>query len=98
MQDAGDAGAALASCEAALALDVHSAEAHLLLGALLCERNASSGDAVLAESHMTAGLQQQPRSQEGWCVIPSSVLSYRPKGGRMHGAGARVPAPAAACL
>ena len=67
VQDAGNAGAAMASCRAALALDVHCAEAHLLLGALLCERHAA-GDAVLAQSHLSAGLERRPQDQQGWCA------------------------------
>jgi hypothetical protein len=67
LQDAGNAGAAVASCKAALALDVHCAEAHLLLGALLCERGAA-GDAILAQAHLSAGLQRRPQDPQGWCA------------------------------
>ena len=66
MQEAQEAQAATACCQTALALDVHSADAQLLLGSLLCAQNAGDSDLVLAHSYLTNGLQDKPLDRQGW--------------------------------
>ena len=58
--------AAIACCQEALALDVHGADAQLLLGSLLCTRNARESDLVLAHSYLANGLQCKPLDRQGW--------------------------------
>ena len=66
MQALQDTDAAIASCRAALALDEYSADAHLQLGCLLCERDSSTGELVLAQQHLTTGLEYKPHDRQGW--------------------------------
>ena len=66
MQEAQEAEAAISCCQTALALDVHSADAQLLLGSLLCARNAAGSDLVLAHSYLTSGLHCKPLDRQGW--------------------------------
>lgn len=74
-QEAREPQVAIACCQTALALDVHHADAQLLLGSLLCARNTGDSDLVLAHSYLTNGLQDRPLDRQGWYDNPATCLS-----------------------